>query len=56
MILGCAALTYAFADVTDNGVWTLGHQGYFPPMGSQMLLLPNQRLMLFAVNTGISGL
>ena len=45
-------MTYAFADVTDNGVWTLGHQGYFPPMGSQMLLLPDQRLgIFFAVNT-----
>jgi hypothetical protein len=45
-------MTYAFADLTDNGVWTLGHQGYFPPMGSQMLLLPDQRLgIFFAVNT-----
>jgi CubicO group peptidase (beta-lactamase class C family) len=45
-------MTYAFADVTDNGVWTLGHQGYTPPMGSQMLLLPDQRLgIFFAVNT-----
>jgi hypothetical protein len=45
-------MTYAFADLTDNGVSTLGHQGYFPPMGSQMLLLPDQRLgIFFAVNT-----
>ena len=45
-------MTYAFADLTDNGVWTLGHQGYFPPMGSQMLLLPDQHLgIFFAVNT-----
>ena len=49
-------MTHAFADVTDNGVWTLGHQGYFPPMGSQILLLPNQRLgIFFAVNTRDSG-
>jgi hypothetical protein len=45
-------MAYAFADLTDNGVWTLGHQGYFPPMGSQMLLLPDQHLgIFFAVNT-----
>jgi CubicO group peptidase (beta-lactamase class C family) len=45
-------MTYAFADLTDNGVWTLGHQGYFPPMGSQILLLPDQHLgIFFAVNT-----
>jgi CubicO group peptidase (beta-lactamase class C family) len=45
-------MTYAFADLTDNDVWTLGHQGYFPPMGSQILLLPDQRLgIFFAVNT-----
>jgi hypothetical protein len=45
-------MTYAFADLTDNGVLTLGHQGYFPPMGSQILLLPDQHLgIFFAVNT-----
>jgi CubicO group peptidase (beta-lactamase class C family) len=45
-------MTYAFADLTENGLWTLGHQGYFPPMGSQMLLLPDQDLgIFFAVNT-----
>jgi hypothetical protein len=49
-------MTYAFADLTDNGVWTLGHQGYFPPMGSQILLLPEQRMgIFFAVNTLDSG-
>ena len=49
-------MTYAFADLTDNDVWTLGHQGYFPPMASQMLLLPDQRLGIFiAVNTLDSG-
>ena len=49
-------MTYAFADLTENGVRTLGHQGYFPPMGSQILLLPDQRLgIFFAVNTLDSG-
>ena len=49
-------MTYAFADLTENGVWTLGHQGYFPPMGSQILLLPDQHLgIFFAVNTLDSG-
>jgi CubicO group peptidase (beta-lactamase class C family) len=43
---------YAFADLTDNGVWTLGHEGYYPPMHSQLLLLPDQDLgIFFAVNT-----
>jgi hypothetical protein len=45
-------MTYAFADLTENGVWALGHQGYFPPMNSQILLLPDQRMgIFFAVNT-----
>jgi hypothetical protein len=45
-------MAYAFADVTDNGVWTLAHEGYAPPMGSQLLLLPDQHLgIFFAVNT-----
>jgi CubicO group peptidase (beta-lactamase class C family) len=49
-------MTYAFADLTENDVWTLGHQGYFPPMGSQILLLPDQHLgIFFAVNTLDSG-
>ncbi|MGE5250582.1 MAG: serine hydrolase domain-containing protein [Bacteroidota bacterium] len=45
-------MTYAFADMSDNGVWVLGHQGYAPPMGSLMLLLPDQDMGIFlAVNT-----
>lgn len=43
-LLGTA---YGFADLSDNGQRTLGHQGYFPPMHSQLLLLPDQRLGLF---------
>ncbi len=47
---------YAFADVTDNGVWTLGHEGYYPPMRSQLLLLPDQDLgIFFAFNTRDTG-
>lgn len=43
---------YAYAELTDNGVWTLGHEGYYPPMRSQTLLLPDRRLGIFyAVNT-----
>jgi CubicO group peptidase (beta-lactamase class C family) len=43
---------YAFAEVTDNGVWTLGHEGHYPPMRSQTLLLPDQHLgIFFAANT-----
>jgi CubicO group peptidase (beta-lactamase class C family) len=49
-------MTYAFADLTENDVWTLGHQGYFPPMGSQILLLPDQHLgIFFAVNTTLDS-
>ena len=43
---------YGFADLSDNGQWTLGHQGYSPPMNSQLLLLPDQNLGVFvAYNT-----
>jgi hypothetical protein len=45
-LLGAA---YGFFDWTDNGQRTLGHQGYFPPMQSQLLLLPNQDLGVFIV-------
>jgi hypothetical protein len=40
-------MAYGFADLSDNGQRTLGHQGYFPPMHSQLLLLPDQHLGLF---------
>ena len=45
-LLGTA---YGFFDWTDNGQRTLGHQGYFPPMQSQLLLLPDQDLGVFIV-------
>jgi CubicO group peptidase (beta-lactamase class C family) len=48
-LLGSA---YGFANISDNGQWTLGHQGYSPPMNSQLLLLPDQNLGVFvAYNT-----
>jgi CubicO group peptidase (beta-lactamase class C family) len=40
-------MAYGFADMSDNGQRTLGHQGYFPPMHSQLLVLPDQRLGVF---------
>jgi CubicO group peptidase (beta-lactamase class C family) len=40
-------MAYGFADMSDNGQWTLGHQGYSPPMNSQLLLLPDQHLGVF---------
>ena len=52
-LLGAA---YGFSDVTDNGQWALGHEGYTPPMRSQLLILPDQHLGLFvAVNTRDAG-
>jgi CubicO group peptidase (beta-lactamase class C family) len=52
-ILGSA---YGFADLSDNGQRTLGHEGYFPPMHSQLLLLPDQNLGVFvAYNSEGSG-
>jgi len=45
-LLGTA---YGFFDLSDNGQRTLGHQGYFPPMQSQLLLLPEQDLGVFVV-------
>lgn len=45
-LLGTA---YGFFDLSDNGQRTLGHQGYFPPMQSQLLLLPDQDLGVFVV-------
>lgn len=38
---------YGFFDWSDNGQWTLGHQGYLPPMQSVLLLLPDHNLGLF---------
>lgn len=51
-------MAYGFADLSDNGQRTLGHQGYFPPMHSQLLLLPDQHLGLFVTynSAGAGGL
>jgi hypothetical protein len=51
-------MAYGFADMSDNGQRTLGHQGYFPPMHSQLLLLPDQHLGLFVSynSAGAGGL
>ena len=52
-LLGSA---YGFADVSDNGQRTLGHEGYFPPMRSRLLLLPDQNLGVFvAYNSAGAG-
>lgn len=45
-LLGTA---YGFFDLSENGQRTLGHQGYFPPMQSLLLLLPDQDLGVFVV-------
>jgi CubicO group peptidase (beta-lactamase class C family) len=42
-------MTYGFADMSDNGQWTLGHEGYAPVMSSQLLLLPDQNLGVFVI-------
>ncbi|MGE5264719.1 MAG: serine hydrolase domain-containing protein, partial [Acidobacteriota bacterium] len=51
-------VTYGFADLSDNGQRTLGHQGYFPPMNSQLLLLPDRNLGVFVTynSVGAGGL
>jgi CubicO group peptidase (beta-lactamase class C family) len=43
-MLGAA---YGFFDWSDNGQRTLGHEGYLPPMHSELLLLPDQHLGIF---------
>jgi CubicO group peptidase (beta-lactamase class C family) len=40
-------LTHGFAELSDNGQRTLGHMGYYPPMHSELLLLPDQNLGVF---------
>jgi CubicO group peptidase (beta-lactamase class C family) len=51
-LLGTA---YGFFDMSDNGQWTLGHEGYGPPMSSQLLLLPDQRLGIFVVYNSLGA-
>jgi CubicO group peptidase (beta-lactamase class C family) len=48
-------MAYGFADITDNGQRTLGHQGYGPPMSSQLLLLPDQHLGVFVVYNSLGA-
>jgi hypothetical protein len=43
-LLGAA---YGLFDWSDNGQRTLGHEGFMPPMHSQLLLLPDQDLGVF---------
>jgi CubicO group peptidase (beta-lactamase class C family) len=40
-------LAYGFAEMSDNDQRTLGHIGYYPPMHSELLLLPDQNLGVF---------
>ncbi|HEX5840758.1 MAG TPA: serine hydrolase [Anaerolineales bacterium] len=51
-LLGTA---YGFFDMSDNGQRTLGHEGYGPPMSSQLLLLPDQRLGIFVVYNSLGA-
>jgi CubicO group peptidase (beta-lactamase class C family) len=51
-LLGAA---YGFADMSDNGQRTLGHTGYFPPMSSLLLLLPEQNLGVYVVYNSEGG-
>jgi CubicO group peptidase (beta-lactamase class C family) len=46
---------YGFADMSDNGQRTLGHTGYFPPMSSLLLLLPEQNLGVFVAYNSEGG-
>lgn len=48
-------MAYGFADFSDNGQWTLGHEGYAPVMASQLLLLPDQGLGVFVVYNSLSA-
>jgi hypothetical protein len=48
-------MAYGFADMSDNGQRTLGHQGYGPPMNSELLLLPDQHLGVFVVYNSLGA-
>jgi CubicO group peptidase (beta-lactamase class C family) len=48
-------MAYGFADVSDNGQRALGHEGYFPPMHSLLLLLPDQNLGVFVAYNSEGG-
>jgi CubicO group peptidase (beta-lactamase class C family) len=46
---------YGLFDFSDNGKWTLGHEGYAPVMASQLLLLPDQHLGVFVVYNSLEA-
>lgn len=48
-------MAYGFSDYSDNGQRTLGHSGYFPPMRSELLLLPDQNLGVFVAYNSDGG-
>jgi len=48
-------IAYGFFDFSYNGVRTIGHRGYYTPMNSLLLLLPDQRLGLFVVYNSAGG-
>lgn len=46
---------YGLFDFSDNGQWTLGHEGYAPVMESQLLLLPDQDLGVYVVYNSLGA-
>jgi hypothetical protein len=46
---------YGLFDLSDNGQWVLGHEGYAPVMGSQLLLLPDQHLGIYVVYNSVDA-
>ncbi len=46
---------YGLFDLSDNGQWALGHEGYAPVMASQLLLLPDQHLGIYVVYNGLEA-
>jgi CubicO group peptidase (beta-lactamase class C family) len=46
---------YGLFDMSENGQRTLGHQGYMPPMNSQMLLLPDKHLGVFVIYNSLGA-
>jgi len=47
--------SYGLFDLSDNGQWVLGHEGYAPVMASQLLLLPDQHLGVFVVYNSLEA-
>jgi CubicO group peptidase (beta-lactamase class C family) len=46
---------YGLFDMSENGQWTLGHEGYVPAMASQLLLLPDQHLGVFVAYNSLGA-